>query len=139
MGSWHNGLGSGLTISKAENGHLEGHYESAVGDATCMYKMSGTYDMEGKSLGWVVTWVNDYGTSYSTTSWSGQYQDDVNKPEISATWLLTEQTSPGLDWYSTHVGFGNFTQCTEINENASKRAPFSHPKTATSSHRLAEY
>ena len=135
LGDWYNQLGSRLTISSACDGQLSGNYESEVGDAECRYVMTGRYDTKGRSLGWVVTWNNKtHGSSISTTSWSGQYQENEDgMPEILTTWLLTEQTSPEKDWNSTNVGFGTFTRVPptpEENQKCSKAYQIGHPKGA---------
>lgn len=138
LGRWHNELGSCMDITAASEGQLTGMYETAVGDAKYFYQLTGRYDCssDGRSLGWIVTWNNSYGSSQSTTGWSGQYQIDpvTSAPQILTTWLLTAQTKPGDDWNSTHVGFDTFTRelpRAEVIEKAKRCGQVSHPKGAS--------
>ena len=107
-----------------------------LGDAKHNYSLSGRYDAstEGKTLGWAVSWLNQYHHSHppSTTTWSGQYQiNESGQPEILTTWLLTIQTTPDFNWNSTNVGFDTFTRSMpseEVHKKALKRGASSHPK-----------
>ena len=104
LGIWYNELKSTLTIARASDGELLGTYNSVVGDAKHNYSLSGRYDAEGRTLGWAVSWLNQYHHSDppSTTTWSGQYQIiESGQPEILTTWLLTIQTTPDFNWNST--------------------------------------
>ena len=136
LGDWYNQLGSCLTITSAGDGYLSGYYDSEVGDAECRYVMTGRYDAKGRSLGWVVAWNNEFhGSSASTTSWSGQYQENEDGiPEIETTWLLTEQTKLEDDWNSTNVGFGTFTRVPPPSPKESQKChkayQIGHPKGA---------
>ena len=134
---WYNELGSVMTIDHidVENGDFCGTYCSAVGQAEKEYPLSGRLDTEGFSLGWVVTWKNQYMNAFSTTSWSGQYQVDpvTRETVIVTTWLLTAQSTPQDDWNSTNVGFDEFLShpcALERTERVKQRRQTSHPKSA---------
>lgn len=138
-GTWYNELYSRLIIIAAIDGQLSGTYESEVGDARYKYVMTGRYDTNGSTLGWVVTWNNsDNGSSESTTTWSGQYQVDVasSQPHLLTTWLLTAQTTPENNWNSTNVGFDTFTKfqpSPQVILKAKQSGRISHPKSASCS------
>ena len=110
---WYNELGSVMTITTVdrEYGNFAGQYCSGVGKAVYNYTLLGRFDTEGKSLGWVVSYNNQYLNANSTAAWSGQIQIDRNTsmPVILTTWLLTTQTQPEDNWSSTNVGFDKFT------------------------------
>ncbi len=135
VGKWFNELGSCMNIIAATDGMLFGKYETAVGNAEKTYVLTGRYDTEGDSLGWIVTWNNYTGSSYSTTGWSGQYQQDpcTKEPRILTTWLLTVQTNPEDDWNSTNIGTDVFQRAAPLPEvclQAKHSCQRSHPKTA---------
>jgi len=124
-----------MEITSASNGTLSGTYQSAVGQAQYTYSLIGSYDAEpnagGQSLGWTVTWLNQYGNSHSTTSWTGQYQTDPNSgmEEIYTFWLLVTEEPPSQDWAATNVGQDTFTRSqpnAKTIERARKRRG-SHP------------
>lgn len=91
-------------------GSFSGTYNSAVGRATRTYKLCGRFDTQGSSLGWVVSWKNDYMNAHSTTTWSGQVMNNtIGEPiVIKTTWLLTRQSTPENAWSSTLVGSDTF-------------------------------
>ncbi len=135
LGKWHNELGSCMNIIEARDGMLSGKYETAVGNAENEYVLTGRYDTKGDSLGWIVTYNNYTGSSYSTAGWSGQYQLDpcTNKPRILTTWLLTRQTNPDNDWNSTNIGADVFQReppSDEVCLRAKHSGQQSHPKGA---------
>lgn len=137
-GTWYNELGSVMKISEIDsvNGSFTGTYCSAVGDATKEYILQGRFDTEGRSLGWVVSYQNEYLNAHSTCTWSGQVQLDsiAQEPIILTTWLLTTQTTPQYDWESTNVGFDTFMQsqpAKEVTQRAKLRCQCSHPQAAS--------
>lgn len=94
-------------------GDFTGTYNSAVGKAVKEYKLCGRFDTDGFTLGWVVSYHNNYLNAHSTTAWSGQVlttSDETKKPVIQTTWVLTTQTSSADAWKSTNVGFDTFVQ-----------------------------
>ena len=109
---WYNELGSVMTITKVDRitGSFSGTYNSAVGNATWEYELRGRFDTRGSSLGWVVSYQNQYRNAHSTAAWSGQRQVQGRERIIQTTWLLTTQTSPADAWKSTNVGFNTFKQ-----------------------------
>ena len=118
-------------------GTLRGTYCSAVGEAEKEYLLLGRFDTAGQTLGWVVSWQNQYLKShlYSTTSWSGQAQYDptISDYVILTNWLLTVETSPENDWNSTNVGHDTFRRRQpnlELTTTAKLRFQRSHPKNA---------
>ena len=139
-GKWYNELGSCMNLTAESDGTLTGTYESAVGQAKYTYVLAGRYDNlpERRTLGWTVTWVNQYYfCSKSTTSWSGQFQIEpkTQEQQILTSWLLTVQTAPSDDWNSTNVGFDVFTRTAPTPEQSMKakqQGRISHPKDAAS-------
>ena len=134
--TWHNELGSKMVITSydTETGVFSGNYQSAVGEATKWYVMTGRADTAGNTLGWTVNWQNSYQNAHSATSWSGQVQTDESGDLVMpTTWLLTSQTSPEDNWESTLVGFDYFTQTEPTKETIAQakcRCRKSHPKVA---------
>ena len=135
---WYNELGSVMIIDVADpsTGVIQGQYCSKVGDATKFYKLVGRYDTASSTptIGWAVTWQNQYNNAQSTTTWSGQGQyKSSGTRTILTTWLLTRQTVPSENWESTMVGFDVFSTIpptAEQVEQAKYRCKFSHPKEA---------
>ena len=83
-----------ITYVNRTTGSFTGTYNSAVGEAFKEYELQGRFDIEGSSLGWVVSFRNKYLNAHSTTAWSGQVQIiQGEKPIIQTTWLLTTQSS----------------------------------------------
>lgn len=125
-GTWYNELGSVMTIQT--NGNIiSGTYQTSVGDATGVYTLIGQTDTDNdasQAVGWVVVWQNQYGSSDSVTTWSGQFQVVDGIPTIVTTWLLTQETDPHDDWRSTLVGQDVFTTLQksqeQINESIKK-------------------
>jgi len=118
-GCWYNQLGSTMTLNApTADGGLDGTYNSAVGDAKYDYILTGRFDAcpppdMGISLGWVVTYHNNYNNAHSTATWSGQYFNDSGDETILTHWLLTRSTLPGPKnvWNSTNLGTDTFTRC----------------------------
>ena len=113
-GTWHNELGSTLTIQSVAGGEIRGTYKTAVSSTGCAkgaFPVSGRVDAGSQAdqpLGFVVAWVNGQSHCNSATAWSGQYQlvglDPPYQEQIFTTWLLTSVTSPQENWASTLVG-----------------------------------
>ncbi|GAW00752.1 avidin family protein [Lentinula edodes] len=81
-----------------QNGGLSGQYNSAVGNATNFYNLTGRFDTlpptdAGISVGWVVDWKNDLLNAHAVTTWSGQYFDNDNVETILTQWLLTTSSN----------------------------------------------
>ncbi|MGW3204242.1 avidin/streptavidin family protein [Streptomyces sp. NPDC001135] len=113
-GTWYNELGSTFTVTANADGSLTGTYESTVGNAENRYVVTGRYDTaptdgSGTSLGWTVSWRNDYRNAHSATTWSGQYVGG-SAAHINTQWLLTSGTTPANQWQSTLVGHDEFTK-----------------------------
>jgi hypothetical protein len=116
-GVWYNQLGSVMTLSTQLDGGVFGLYNSAVGNARYNYTLTGRFDARpppgyGVSLGWVVTYRNDFLNAHSTATWSGQYFNNGASESILTHWLLTTSTLPGPkhDWNSTNLGTDTFTR-----------------------------
>ena len=94
-----------------KTGIFTGQYNSAVGEAEKFYSLVGRYDTASDSptLGWTVSYQNQYENAHSTCTWSGQHQCVSGTPTLLTTWLLTSQTEPSDNWKSTDVGFDVFT------------------------------
>ena len=135
---WHNQLGSTMTLTRWDesNGSFFGKYCSAVGKAKQQYDLVGRFDTEGDTLGWVVTYRNNYLNAHSTCTWSGYVEvspGKESKPIILTTWLLTSQTRNADDWAGTNIGFDTFSVDPPSEEQivtARLRRQFSHPKNA---------
>jgi len=132
-GVWYNELGSTVTIQIAGN-QITGTYQTAVGDATGQYPIVGSFDSNpapsGPSVGWVVAWANQSGSSNSVTTWCGQLQSINGSEVLTAMWLLTGETAPNSDWQSTIVGKDVFTRIKPNQEQVrlkAKSIPWSHP------------
>ncbi|GAA2662547.1 MULTISPECIES: avidin/streptavidin family protein [Actinosynnema] len=115
-GTWHNELGSTLVIAVDEDGNVTGEYTSAVGEAAGSYPLLGRCNnpvdaVHGAAIGWTVSWVNDVVDAHSVTTWSGQHFEAGPDPErITASWLLTSETTTAEVWESTVVGQDLFTR-----------------------------
>lgn len=111
-GSWFNELGSQMILQvNAKN--ITGTYHTKVGDASGKYELSGKVDTdndESTAIGWVVLWNNEFGSSDSVTSWSGQIQVLDGIETIVTTWLLTTETDEDDTWHSTLIGKDTFTR-----------------------------
>jgi hypothetical protein len=112
-GNWFNELGSEVSLTATSDGQITGFYDSAVGDASGMYPLTGRFDTapdsgSGVAIGWTVSWVNSSGNAHSVTTWSGQFVG--SQPEITTQWLLTSGTTPSTEWESTLVGHDLFTR-----------------------------
>ncbi|KAF8824331.1 hypothetical protein HHX47_DHR8000445 [Lentinula edodes] len=97
-GSWINERGATMILTADKNGGLTGQYNSAVGNATKFYNLTGRFDTlppsdAGISVGWVLDWKNDLLNDHAVTTWSGQYFDNDNPETILTRWLLTISSS----------------------------------------------
>ena len=124
-----------ITEINAILGTFRGTYNSTVGCAENEYLLLGRFDTTGRTLGWVVSWQNQYLNSHSTTSWSGQAQYDptISDFVILTNWLLTEETSREDEWNSTNIGHDTFKRQQPSKEQiatAKLRSQCSHPKNA---------
>ncbi|KAK6978183.1 avidin family protein [Favolaschia claudopus] len=118
-GTWHNELGSIMTLTADKNGGLTGTYNSAVGEAQDAYILTGRFDTapladEGVALGWAV--------SFSA-------EGDAMKT-ILTQWLLTSGTKAGDVWESTLVGHDEFVPEPPSAESIAraKAASFASPR-----------
>ena len=131
-GTWYNELGSEMRL-EADGASIVGLYKTGVGNAKGEYHLYGAMvppGTAGQAAGFVVAWVNQYGSSESVTSWSGQYQVINGHEEIVAMWLLTAEKLPSDDWKSTLVGRDTFTRTAPSPAQAEAHAhryPWSHP------------
>lgn len=133
-GKWYNELGSSMTLTVNGNS-ITGTYQTTVGDASGIYDLVGRTDTDNdtsQAIGFVVVWQNQYGSSDSVTTWSGQYQIINGVDTIVTTWLLTQETDPDDDWASTMVNKDLFTRVApieeEIQQQIKKGVKPSHPK-----------
>lgn len=131
-GRWYNELGSVMDLQADDQGNIIGTYHTAVGKAESQYVLVGRYDQtqQNGTIGWVVNWSNQYGDSYSVTSWSGQFQTIQNNETLVTMWLLTNKTNPKDDWASTLVGQDVFTRVPPTEQtiqSALKMKRHSHP------------
>ena len=134
-GVWYNELGSTMTL-QINGSQLAGTYQTAVGNATGLYQLTGSFDPmptpgpSGISLGWVVAWNNPSGNSHSVTAWCGQCQVIGGRETLTAMWLLSEETDPQNDWKSVFVGKDVFTRTQPTprqNAGKVKTLQWSHP------------
>ncbi|KAJ3859816.1 streptavidin v2 precursor [Lentinula novae-zelandiae] len=114
-GNWINELGSTMTLIADQNGGLSGQYNSAVGNATDLYNLTGRFDIlppsdAGISVGWVVTYNNELRNAHSTATWSGQCFNNSGGETILTQWLLTTSSAQADVWESTLVGHDKFTR-----------------------------
>jgi len=135
-GNWYNELGSMMMLT--ENGaSITGTYQTRVGDASGIYQLVGSIDVDGdpstngQAVAWVVVWSNAaHGSSHSITAWSGQYQVINGEEEITTLWLLTAEMPSNSDWASTTVNQDVFTRTppsAEVALAAKKRGKISNP------------
>jgi Avidin family len=112
-GVWYNELHSTMTIEIKGN-LITGTYQTAVGDASGLYQLTGSFDANptssSQSVGWVVTWNNDIENSNCVTSWCGKLQVINGKETITAMWLLSEESEVDDNWRSTVIGKDVFTR-----------------------------
>lgn len=104
-GQWYNELGSSLLIQEVQNGYVQGIYSTAVSSQGCAqgnFSVFGVTDTDsgGQALAFSVVWQNDQSDCKSVTAWSGQVVDG----QISAFWLLTQETNSADSWLSTMIG-----------------------------------
>jgi hypothetical protein len=134
-GEWYNELGSRMNLI-VSGLSLTGSYETKVGRGSGSYKLYGMLvpgsEPPGEAVGFVVGWLNDTGSSYSVTTWSGQSLIAAGgQQEIVTTWLLTTETTPGDSWKSTLVGrdiFGRTPPSPGQAEAHARKHPWSHPR-----------
>ncbi|WP_157767892.1 avidin/streptavidin family protein [Actinosynnema pretiosum] len=87
-----------------------------VGEAAGSYPLLGRCDnpvdaAHGAAIGWTASWVNDVVDAHSATTRSGQHFEAGPDPErITASWLLTSETTTAEVWESTVVGQDLFTR-----------------------------
>ncbi|WEK38292.1 MAG: avidin/streptavidin family protein [Candidatus Pseudobacter hemicellulosilyticus] len=111
-GTWYNQLGSQMVL-QVNGKNIQGTYHTKVGDASGIYELTGKMDIDNDAstaIGWVVLWNNQYGSSDSVTTWSGQIQEIAGEETIVTTWLLTAETEDDDNWHSTLVGKDVFTR-----------------------------
>jgi hypothetical protein len=134
-GTWHNELGSTMTIDHVRDGGFTGTYITALsptGATRGSFKLVGRTDADsgGEAVAFLVCWQNDVSNRHSVTAWTGQAQNIDGKDQITAMWLLTVETSPEQDWYATHVGHDIFTRAQPTEEEVTQRTRMkqsSHP------------
>lgn len=89
-------------------GHLNGSYQSKVGDASGRYALVGLYDAgsagDSVSVSFCVCWLNDAKNSHAVTGWAGNFAQDRHGDFITTTWLLTEEVDPADEWEATKIG-----------------------------------
>ncbi|XP_045170216.2 streptavidin-V2-like [Mercenaria mercenaria] len=91
-GLWTNQLKSVMEFT-CKDGHLNGRYNTAVGQADDYYSLTGKYTMSGPNgadcvMGWVVSFNNKvFGNSNSTAAWSGIHY--AHEHVIRTHWVLT--------------------------------------------------
>ncbi len=133
-GIWYNELGSEMNL-QVDGMQVTGTYQTAVGNAQGIYQLYGLTDSDpaiptNQAVGFVVVWENEYGSSYSVTAWSGQWQMIGSEESITTMWLLTSESDPSQDWKSTIVGKDVFTRNQppqhQIEKNA-RQSAWSHP------------
>lgn len=132
-GVWYNRNGSELRLETDGDmvyGTFIAHGDGGYGE----YKVTGRLNNEpshsGVAVGFVVVWHNGYINRQSVTSWSGQYQINNNREEITASWLLTQVTVEAEDWHSTLIGHDVFMRQQPTEEEVAertRRGPISHP------------
>ncbi len=118
-GTWYNELGSQMVL-QVNGKNISGTYQTKVGDAHGIYDLTGKIDTDNDqstAIGWVVLWNNQYGSSDSVTTWSGQIQVVAGTDRIVTTWLLTTETDKNDTWHSTLVGKDTFTRLMPTDED----------------------
>ncbi|NEP56228.1 MAG: hypothetical protein F6K31_04280 [Symploca sp. SIO2G7] len=135
-GTWYNELGSMMILSITGTS-ITGTYQTAVGDASGIYQLVGSFDVggnpsaAGQAIAWVVVWSNQAkGNSHSVTAWSGQYQIIDGVEEIETMWLLTSEMPTNFDWAATQINKDVFTRSAPPPETivrASKKRMPAHP------------
>ena len=107
VGSWHNQLGSCLSLEVDGKGGLTGTFHAGAGSAPDrVFPVVGSYDPAPFGpvtvLGFVVDWIDNH----SVTVWSAQCH--AGQAVIEATWLMTTEPSSANEWKSTVVGHDIF-------------------------------
>lgn len=133
--TWYNEHGSTMVISSydMESGVFSGVYNSAVGDATKWYVLTGRADTAGKTVGWTVNWHNSHRNVHSATAWCGKLKVESGATVMPTTWILTYEPPPEDEWKSTVVGFDFFTLIQPTQETIAQakcRCRKSHPNAA---------
>ena len=119
-GTWKNELGSVLRL-RARGGLLSGTYESAVGNATGAYNLTGAYvsphsddgDGDGGTtaplpLSFVVHFRNELRDARSVTAWTGHATGDQR---LDMLWTLaSEPATADALWASTRVNKNTFVK-----------------------------
>ena len=134
VGNWYNELGS-LMVLSANGAELTGTYKTAVGNAQGIYPLNGGLDTlpssGGQAVGFAVAWVNQYGSSNSVTTWSGQYQTINGVEQIVTQWLLTWEAGPQANWASTLIYHDLFMRTQPADDAVAQRllrGPAPHPE-----------
>ena len=121
-GTWKNELGSVLRL-RARGGLLSGTYESAVGNATGAYNLTGAYvsprsddgggdDGGGATaplpLSFVVHFRNEMRDARSVTAWTGHA---IGDQRLDMLWTLaSEPATADALWASTRVNKNTFAK-----------------------------
>jgi hypothetical protein len=84
-GTWHNELGSTMTIDHVRDGEFTGTYTTVLSptDATRgSFKLVGQTDADsgGEAVAFLVCWQNDVSNRHSVTAWTGQAQNLDDRP-----------------------------------------------------------
>lgn len=106
FGRWVNQRNSTLLLKPSGlPGGLTGEYQSAVGNASGTYALTGSYDPAGCTLGFCVTWVNSVnGNSQSTTCWVGEAQNGAINTMYTLVYAIPPKTEPWRQ-YITNVDY----------------------------------
>lgn len=111
-GTWKNELNSTVVFTSCKDGQIEGKYNTAVGNASDFYVLTGRYTLSGPKkdvveLGWVVAWNNtQYGNSNSVTSWNGIYYP--KEGIIHTQWILTSYAERKDLWETSLINHDEF-------------------------------
>ena len=131
-GKWFNELKSWMVLD-VQGCVVTGKYHTGVGDAEGEYDLVGSISMpndENRTIAFVVAWQNGRQDTDAVTAWSGEVREIDGVQYMMTTWLLTKETLPKNDWWSTAVGKDYFTRNPQDADIAEKLAPMrrsSHP------------
>lgn len=115
-GQWQNGRGSTLELRVAGR-HLEGHYRTAVGDASPAHDYPLRGFQNGDLLAFCVDWGNPEAggpAASSVSCWVGQHTLDptTGEEEIHSQWHLSRDQPDALEadelWGSVRTGSSVF-------------------------------
>lgn len=99
IGTWHNGLGSTLVISKVDSttGDITGHYRSPSGTKGEKFPLTGWVNhanqVTGKDNVMPIAFTVRWGKYGSITSWTGFYRVKDGTPTITTFWNLVRSNS----------------------------------------------